>query len=224
MASQGSGNLSKRRFPAIVLAAGASRRMGRAKALLPWAKGNLLDQAVGQAWCLGDEVWVVAGCRYPLIRYRCRRQPSGWLRNPEWEEGMASSLRRGLGALPAAAAGAFVVLVDQPLITLESLQPLADHARADPARAVAADYNGRPGAPAWLPRSLWPAISRITGDRGAASVLAAAAAHRVRVPGSELDLDTLEDWRKLSGHQANRPESQAMPTAKMPRLTDRPMV
>jgi hypothetical protein len=64
-------------FPVLLLAAGASRRMGRAKALLPLpGGGTLLERALAQARQLSPEVRVVAGARYP-IRFRCRRHPPG---------------------------------------------------------------------------------------------------------------------------------------------------
>ncbi len=201
-------------IPVLVLAAGASRRMGRAKATLGWGEGSLLDHAIGQGRVLGSQVWVVAGCRYPMIRYRCGARPWRWVFNPDWEEGMASSLRAGLAALPPHGAGCFVLLVDQPLIRAESLRALASAARADPERPVAADHGGRPGVPAYLPRGLWPRLMGLRGDRGAAAVLRAQGARTLVLPGSDQDLDTLADWRRWrpmagtgpgSGEQAGEP-------------------
>lgn len=182
--------------PVLILAAGASRRMGRPKALLPWGAGSLLDRAIIQARCLGAEVWVIGGCYYPLMRYRCQQQPRRWLYNPAWDEGMASSLRLGLQSAPASVAGAFIVLVDQPLIAEDGLRQLREAAAAAPGMAVAADYGGRPGAPAYLPRSFWPAAMALRGDRGAARLLRQAQARRLTLPGAATDLDTLADWRR----------------------------
>lgn len=180
----------------LVLAAGASRRMGRAKAALRWGGGCLLDHAIGQGRILGSRIWVVAGCRYPVLRYRCHSRPYRWLFNPDWPEGMASSLQAGLAALPSRAPGCFVVLVDQPLIGPEALAHLARAARAVPDQPVASDHGGRPGAPAYLPRRLWPQVNRLQGDTGAAPVLRAAGARTLVMPGSDQDLDTPAQWRQ----------------------------
>ncbi|MDX1633388.1 MAG: nucleotidyltransferase family protein [Marinobacter sp.] len=184
------------RFPVLILAAGASRRMGRSKAMLSWGEGSLLDHAMGQGLCLGPRVWVVAGCRYPLLRYRCRRRPYRWLFNERWPEGMASSLQTGLAALPVDVPGCFVLLVDQPLIAPASLQALAAAAEARPDQPVAADHGGRPGVPAYLPRGLWPELMELRGDRGAAQVLRRKGAHTIRMAGCDRDLDTPAQWRR----------------------------
>ncbi|KPP99067.1 NTP transferase domain-containing protein [Marinobacter sp. HL-58] len=184
-------------FPVLVLAAGASRRMGRAKALLPLHSGTLLDHAIGQARHLGGPVTVVAGGWYPLVRYRCRVQPSAWIYARGWREGLSASLKTGFASLGASARGVFVVLLDQPLIHRDSLTALADAAWSNPLQPTAADLHGKPGAPAYIPRRLWPQVMKLEGDRGAASVLAANAAGRIVMAGAGSDVDTPEDWRRI---------------------------
>ena len=186
--------------PVVVLAAGSSSRMGRAKGLLPWGELTLLGRAIDQARTLSPEVWVVAGCYYPLLRYRTGRRPTRWVFNPDWQTGLASSLTAGLAALPSRAIGAYVLLADQPLIPDLSLMQLRKAVERDRDLPVATDYGGRPGVPAYLPKALWVQLSELEGDRGAAGVLAAAGATRIRLPGAELDVDTPGDWRKARQH------------------------
>lgn len=186
--------------PALVLAAGSSSRMGRAKGLLSWGELTLLGRAVDQARTLSSEVWVVAGCYYPLLRYRTGRRPTRWVFNPDWRTGLSSSLKAGLAALPARAVGAYVLLADQPLIPPSDLVQLRTAAELGADLPVATDYGDRPGVPAYLPRALWAQVSELEGDRGAAGVLAAAGAVRIRLPGAELDVDTPGDWRKARQH------------------------
>ncbi len=192
-------------FPVLVLAAGGSRRMGRAKALLPLGGGTLLDHAIGQARHLGGPVTVVAGGWYPLIRYRCRTQPSAWLFNPGWREGMSASLKVGVASLGAGARGVFVMLLDQPLIRPDQLMALADAARRNPSQSFAADMQGKPGAPAYIPRHVWPQVMRLEGDRGAAAILARNSATRIIMDGASSDVDTPRDWRRVSGQLAEQP-------------------
>lgn len=185
---------SHEQFPALVLAAGASRRMGRSKALLETGQGTLLDQAIRQARLMSDRVTVTTGAGYPLMRFRARVQPACWLPVADWGEGMAASLRAGVASLGAEAKGVFVLLADQPLLDAAALSAMARAARFMPGQPVAAEYSGRPGVPAWLPRWLWPEILALEGDRGASSVLLAAGATRVETPGVADDVDTPLDW------------------------------
>lgn len=203
-------NFDKRndqQFPVLILAAGASSRLGRPKALLPLMPGNraetdsrnhtLLDAAIGQGRVLSPDIRVVCGAWYPLIRFRCRRQPSSWLRVPDWHEGMSASLSAGLRSLGPAVKGVFVLVADQPLLDLNALAAFGKAARCVPEQPIAADYGGRPGVPAYLPRWLWPLVLDLEGDRGAGRLLAEVRATRVDIPGVHDDVDTPADWRRI---------------------------
>ncbi|HAP52795.1 nucleotidyltransferase family protein [Marinobacter flavimaris] len=189
------------------MAAGASSRLGRPKALLPLASGDgtdtdcrnrtLLDAAIAQGRILSPEVRVVCGAWYPLIRFRCRRQPSSWLRAPDWQEGISASLSAGLRSLGPAVKGVFVLVADQPLLDLNALEAFGKAARCVPEQPIAADYGGRPGVPAYLPRWLWPLVLDLEGDRGAGRLLAEVRATRVDIPGIHDDVDTPADWHRI---------------------------
>lgn len=187
-------------IPLLILAAGASDRMGRAKTLLPLAgnqKGILLDRAVDLGRVLSRDVRVVCGAWYPLMRFRCTSRPSAWVRVPEWYEGLSASLITGISCLGPRAPGVFVLLADQPLLDISSLLALGNAAYGAPGQPFAADYNGRPGVPAYLPRRLWPEVMALRGDRGAGKVLARAGATLMDIPGVHDDVDTPEDWRRI---------------------------
>lgn len=183
--------------PALVLAAGASRRFGSSKALARWRGQLLLDHAIAQARQLSTDARVITGCRGPLLPLRAHRHPSSWLSTGDWPQGMSASLKLGIRTLPSPAHGVFVVLVDQPLIDSEGLARLGEAARREPGLPFAADYNGRPGVPAYLPRRLWPALMTLEGDRGAGQLLKAAGAHRLAIGGVAADVDTPEDLANL---------------------------
>ncbi|MEP1213902.1 MAG: nucleotidyltransferase family protein [Marinobacter sp.] len=192
-------------FPVLVLAAGASRRMGRAKALLPLNSGILLDHAIGQARQLGGAVTVVTGRWYPLVRFRCRRQPSAWIYVRNWHSGLSASLKTGLGRMGPRAKGVFVILLDQPLIESEALAALAQAARHSPSQPFAADMHGNPGAPAYLPRRLWSQVMTLEGDKGAAGILARNRATRIAMAGADSDVDTPADWRRIRPQLSEQP-------------------
>lgn len=182
----------------MVLAAGRASRMGQCKQLLVLPDGDtLLARSITQAHWLTSQVKVVAGCGYPLVRYRCRQSPSAWVFCADWHQGLSGSLSAGLDSLPPQALGAFVLLADQPLLSAEGLEQLASSARAQPGEAWAATYGKRVGVPAWIPRSLWPEVRRLKGDSGAGRVLNAVGAQKVNVAGVQQDVDTPEDWKTI---------------------------
>ena len=191
--------MHKPTFPVLLMAAGASRRMGRPKALLPWGRGSLLDHAIGQARVLGDEVTVLTGAYYPLLRYRTRRQPTRWRYVAGWRDGMSESLKVGLSSLAPSVPGVFVMVMDQPLLSVSGLAALRDAALGHPSWAFAADYRGRAGVPAYLPRRLWPLVAQLEGDRGAGALLNDVGAERVAIAGVFEDADTPADWLRLKG-------------------------
>jgi CTP:molybdopterin cytidylyltransferase MocA len=100
---------------------------------------------------------------------------------PDWDSGMAHSLRFGLTALgaapadptapkPAAAsAAALVLLGDTPFVTAADLRRLIHAWQATPDTPATAEYDGTVGAPCILPRVVWPEVMQLHGDRGAGS-------------------------------------------------------
>ncbi len=158
---------------------------------------TLLDSAIAQGRVLSPDVRVLCGAWYPLIRFRGRRQPSAWLRVPEWYEGLSASLQAGLRSVGPQARGVFVLVADQPLLDLKALAAFGEAARCFPDQPIAADYGDRPGVPAYLPRWLWPLVMDLEGDRGAGGLLAEVQATRVVIPGVHEDVDTPGDWLRV---------------------------
>ncbi|WP_268890580.1 NTP transferase domain-containing protein [Marinobacter nauticus] len=192
-------------FPALVLAAGQARRMGRYKQVLKLPDGgSLLGHAIGQARQLSAQTWVVAGAGYPLVRFRCDRQPARWVVNERWREGLSTSLIAGLQALSPAALGVFVVLADQPLLDREGLRRLSANARRQPDAPWAASYGKRVGVPAWIPKALWEDLLSLEGDAGAGAVLNRAGACPVDIAGVQQDVDTPQDWQLVRGQLAEQ--------------------
>lgn len=157
------------RVAGLVLAGGAGRRFGGAKALAELDGERLVDRAVRTVGDGGaDPVYVVAGA----ISFEV--PGAVVVDNPDWPEGMGSSLRAGLAALtelPPDVVAALVVLVDQPGLTPDAVARLVA-AVPGPAAVAAASYRGRQGHPVVLGRSHWPAVARTAiGDVGARAFL-----------------------------------------------------
>jgi molybdenum cofactor cytidylyltransferase len=205
-------------IPAIVLAAGASTRLGQPKQLLrlpAFGGETLLDHAIGLARASGaDPIFVVLGAHAEQIVLECDLMDCILIRNQDWQEGMASSLRVGIAAVlenaPAASA-AMVLVCDQPHLSAEHLRRLLDAHQADATRIAASRYSARTGVPAIFPRDLFPALLQLKGDQGARALLQqpGAAVHAIDFPGGELDLDSPDDVERINALAATQLPAKA---------------
>jgi molybdenum cofactor cytidylyltransferase len=185
---------------AIVLAAGASTRMGRPKQLLPSFGGqSLLRQATLEAIRSGCRpVIVVTGAHADQSSREVGDLPVQLIHNPDWAAGMSSSLRAGLAALEAddRAGAAIVTVCDQPFVAAPLLEGLATAYRSSGRSIVASEYGGTLGVPALFAREHFAQLAGLRGAGGAKQVIAEHADEVVRVPFPEgvADLDTPEDY------------------------------
>lgn len=135
---------------AILLAAGASTRMGRPKALLDWRGEPLIHWQARQLAAACSLVVPVLGARAPEIAAALPDLPNiRPVRNRAWQRGRSSSIRTGARAIPPNAEAIIIASVDQPATT-EIVQLLLDHLHNDPAAQIAVprhrDRNGHPPA------------------------------------------------------------------------------
>lgn len=157
----------------IVLAAGRSSRMGAQKLLLPLGGRPLVTYALNAALrCNLDPVIVVLGYRAGDVRAALPPGRCVVVVNQRFAEGLATSLRAGLAAIPEEVDGALVLLADQPLLRAEHIQRLLAEAEAAPDVIVAASYDGRRGNPVYFPRALFDELLAVEGDEGGRSVIA----------------------------------------------------
>ena len=182
--------------PSVILAAGASTRLGRPKQLAVWAGESLLRRIVRTALAGGGPVLVVTGCQAEAMAAHLADLPVTVVVNAAWEEGMASSLRCGIAALPPGATGALLLNCDQPLVTPELLARLQASHRQDPRAIVACDYGDARGTPTLLPAWTFPQLSALRGDQGARGLLREPGVVWVPFPGGGLDVDRPEDLRQ----------------------------
>lgn len=161
----------------LLLAAGGGRRLGgRPKALLTHRGRPLVEHAVGVLRAGGcTRVHVVLGAESSAVRARADLSGCVLVDNPDWAEGMGSSLRAGLESLTGTGADAALVsLVDQPGIGPEAVaRVLAAHgSRGSRGSLVAAAYDGVRGHPVLFGADHWAGIAATaTGDRGARAYL-----------------------------------------------------
>ncbi|MCJ7724797.1 MAG: nucleotidyltransferase family protein [Acidimicrobiia bacterium] len=190
---------------ALILAAGASRRFGRPKQLVDWHGRPLLEAVVAEvgSWPV-DAVAVVLGAHEEEILDAVDFGEAMVIVNPEWEEGIASSLRSGLDAVSrdSQVARAFLVLADQPNIPAEVPPGLLDAMDWSAKPAVVPKYRYQRGNPVLVDRFLWTRLMSLDGDAGASRLFQAHPewVHEVRFDyPAPRDIDTLEDLEDLLG-------------------------
>jgi molybdenum cofactor cytidylyltransferase len=153
----------------LILAAGASRRFGGAKQLLPYRDTTMLGWAVRQAAAARnlDEVVVVLGGASSEILAAVDLNPARVVLAPDFASGCASSYRAGIAALDPATSAVVVLLCDQPGVSADTIDRVVDSWRRDPAELVVTSYRERIGHPMIFDRSCFPELSRLTGDKAA---------------------------------------------------------
>lgn len=189
---------------AIVLAAGASRRLGQPKQLLMLGGETLVERAirlVGEAGA--TPVLTVLGANREVILATVELNPAVPVINNDWEHGIATSIHAGLESLDVIAPHANAALIlscDQPRLTADHLRELIEafDAQAEPS-IVASAYAGVVGIPAVFPRLVFPHLLALRGDQGARAILAQPPCPLIAVPfsGGEIDIDQPGDLTQL---------------------------
>ena len=151
----------------IILAAGASSRMGVPKQLLLW-HGESFVRHVGRAALQAglNPVVLVTGAESEAVQQAVQDMPIRCVHNDAWQTGQSSSVRAGLQALPADTGAAIFLLADQPLVSVELLRGLiALHAR-ELHPIVAPLVDGQRANPVLFDRRTFPDLLKLSGDMG----------------------------------------------------------
>ncbi|RPI60730.1 MAG: nucleotidyltransferase family protein [Planctomycetaceae bacterium] len=184
---------------AVVLAAGYSRRMGAFKPLLPFGSGTILEQTIDNLRQAGIEhPVVVTGHRSEEITLLLARKGLDTVFNPDFEDGMFSSLQAGIKMLTPETRAFFVQPGDMPLIRPDTLRSLAESFKRQPAIVSYPVFNGRRGHPPLLAVELTESLSTWKGQGGLRAFLQPyrdrAGETAVNDEGILLDLDNQDDY------------------------------
>lgn len=178
----------------VLLAAGASRRLGRAKQLVRVDGETLVHRAARCALATGPlDAVIVLGHAADAVGAAVTALPLRHVVADDWQIGMGASLARGVRALDARCDGVLVVLCDQPALSAAHCVALIQAWRGNPASAAASAYAGVLGVPAVLPRAWLLEPDVLTGDRGARALLRERAAIPVAAPELSYDIDSASD-------------------------------
>lgn len=188
---------------AIILAAGASKRMGSPKQLLAYGDTTLLGNAIDQALKANFErIVVVIGAEADRVRESISRLDVETVMNENWHTGMGSSITTGLAHLERTATplGAVAILLaDQPYIRAPHLLALRELLDDTGLSVAAGEYDGHPGVPAVFRRDKFPLLVGLPPGAGARRLLRDSGLQIARYPLPEgaMDIDTPTDFAAL---------------------------
>jgi molybdenum cofactor cytidylyltransferase len=195
------------RIAGLVLAAGRSTRMGGPNKLLATMEGApLVRRAVEAGLGAGlAEVIVVTGHQGEKIAAALEGLPVRLVANPDYAEGLSTSLKTGIAALGEEIDAAVVLLGDMPRVSADLVRRLTDAFAPERSHHIAVPVaEGRRGNPVLWGRRFFAELSRVTGDQGGRAVLAASpeAVVEVAMEGEavHLDVDTPEALAAAGGH------------------------
>lgn len=193
------------RIPAIVLAAGASSRLGQPKQLVEYRGETLLARAIRLSLeAGGDPVFVVLGANLDAIVPTGLSDRAVPVINKDWQEGISTSIQAGLRAVHGELPGTEGVLLlpcDQPRLSVEHLRALLRAFSSQSGAVIAASaYAGVLGTPAVFPRGAFRQLFELRGDTGARALFLKPARPVVGVqfPDGEIDIDTPADLDGLT--------------------------
>ena len=193
---------------AVILSAGASSRMGRPKALLPYREGTFLEHLIQVTRHPRIGVTrVVLGAGAEVIRTMAKLDPSIVVLNPDWEQGQLSSICTGVRSLDGIDTDGMVLCpVDHPLVSAQLVSELVDRFYQERKAIVLPTFKGRRGHPAIFSSALYSELLAAPADKGARVVVWEHAADVVEVPTDEegvvLNLNDPEMLKRALGTDA----------------------
>lgn len=187
----------------IILAAGGSTRLGQAKQQLLYQGQTLLQRAIQTALASGTHpVIVVLGANAESIQPQIEQAQVHIAHNPDWAEGMSSSIKAGmmtLQKLAPTASSALFLLCDQPFIETALLHHMKEVRKKSGKGIVACSYQNTLGAPVLFDREFFPELEQLQGQEGAKKLLSVHADVVVAIPFERgaIDIDTPADYQTL---------------------------
>ncbi len=158
----------------LILAAGQSKRLGQPKQLLPYKDTTLLSHVIEQVKPIRRaDVFVVIGAHFSEVFQSIRGQKATVIKNNNWEEGMGSSLSKGITFIKKKDNydRVLVTLSDLPLVTTEHYEELIALSETSRKRIILTEYDDVSGVPSIFDRSLFNELSLLIDDEGAKPVV-----------------------------------------------------
>lgn len=189
-------------YGAIILAAGASTRMGRSKQLLKIDGQTLLKKTVSTVLSAGvNHTVVVLGANAAEHEKEINDLPVSIIINPNWKLGIGSSIKAGVKELTRTKLDGFFILVcDQPFLTKNHLAELIKKHQSSGCAIVASQYAATIGVPALFSSELISTLLELNHEEGAKQVIKKNIHLTIPFDKGEIDLDTWSDYQNLIQH------------------------
>ncbi len=189
----------------IILAAGQSQRMGQPKQLLKIGEDSLIQHIVKVA---GNTAYapivVVLGSNFEMIKKEITAYQVLPVYNPDWENGMGTSISTGIRAirkLNPNIRAVIILLVDQPLLKPNLLHDLETLYHQTTKKIIASKYNETIGVPALFDQSVFQELESLEGNTGAKKIIQKFVEKEevafVDFPEGRFDLDTQSDYKQF---------------------------
>ncbi len=188
----------------LILAAGNSSRLGSPKQLIEFEGKTLIESITETALSISENVVMVLGGNATLIlpKLELFTDKISTIFNPDWQEGMGTSIRIGVEKLAENSDLIIILLSDQPFISKVLLQSMLQTYAKTQKPIVSCVYNNTLGVPILFHKSIFPELLKLAGDKGAKSFLHCynADISTVDFPEGLIDIDTIEDVEKLKNY------------------------
>lgn len=184
----------------IILAAGASTRMGKPKQLLPYQGSSLLQHTIESAIAsVCKPVVVVLGANAQHIRPEIAQPAVQVVENPQWNLGMSASIRSGILSLSETIDAAVITVCDQPFLSAEIINDLVERYHSSGKAIAASEYAGTLGVPALFGRALFSELATLGDSVGAKHLINKHLnqVFGVPFPLGAVDIDTPQDYEQL---------------------------
>jgi molybdenum cofactor cytidylyltransferase len=188
----------------LILAAGNSSRLGSPKQLIEFEGQTLIERITETALSISEEIVMVLGgnAEHILPKLERFKDVVSIVINPEWQEGMGTSIRLGVEKLAEKSDLILILLSDQPYISKVLLQNMMQISASSQKPIVSCVYNNTLGVPMLFDKSIFPELLKLKGDKGAKSFLKyyEGKISMIDFPEGIIDIDTKQDLEILQKH------------------------
>jgi len=196
----------------IILAAGASTRMGTPKQLLPYRERSFIRYITESAICASQQRFAIASVCQPIavvlganaeqIKPEISQLPVQIVENQQWDEGMSSSIRVGLEALLGVnqnLEAVAIALCDQPFVSSQTINQLIEAYHLTGKPIIASEYAGTLGVPVLFSHTLFSELMALKSNEGAKQLIKRHIheVFSIPFPDGAIDIDTPNDYEKL---------------------------
>jgi len=188
------------RLSIIILAAGASQRLGQPKQLVKYKGKSLTQRAIQNAGSVAPhEILVITGAGAEAVQTEVQKTSAQCVHNPNWSNGMATSIAKGAQSVDESSQGLMILLCDQWRILPEDLKRLVKTWHNDPSMIVCSATKGHCGPPVIFPATYLEELAAMTGDHGARGIIKmhSDSVSQVMLENAAFDLDTNSQLNEL---------------------------